>query len=106
MLSCSERHFRRLFLQEFGVSLRTRQIESRLQRARQLLDETGDKISNIAFESGYRHLGLFNARFKKRFGLTPSAWRQRNVSAAAINSRIDAGLGWSRTIRGAAAVTL
>ena len=95
MLSCSERHFRRLFLQEFGVSLRTRQIESRLQRARQLLHETEDKISNIAFESGYRHLGLFNVMFKKRFGLTPSAWRQRkqNVSSASINSRMDAGSG-------------
>ncbi len=91
MLDCSERHFRRLFIQEFGVSLRTRQIESRLQRAQQLLEETDDKVSNIAFESGYRNLGLFNATFKKRFGLTPSAWRERNNASAPNNFRTDAG---------------
>ncbi len=40
-LHCSERHFSRLFREEFGVPLRTRQIELRLQRARQLLDGFG-----------------------------------------------------------------
>jgi AraC-like DNA-binding protein len=86
MLGCSERHFRRLYLQEFGVSLRVWQIESRLQRASQLLKDTSDKISSIATESGYRHLGLFNHMFKRRFGLTPSAWRQRNLSLLAPES--------------------
>lgn len=79
MLDCSERHFSRLFRQEFGVSLRARQAELRLQRAKQLLAEPGDKISNIAFESGYRHLGLFNAMFKKRFGQTPREWRRSHM---------------------------
>lgn len=82
MLECSERHFSRLFRQEFGVSLRARQAELRLQRARQLLADPHDKISNIAFESGYRHLGLFNAMFKKRFGLTPREWRRHNLLTA------------------------
>ena len=36
-LHCSERHFSRLFREEFGVSFRARQIELRLQRAQQLL---------------------------------------------------------------------
>ena len=33
----------------------------------------------MAYDSGYRHLGLFNAMFKKRFGMTPGEWRQRNM---------------------------
>jgi AraC-like DNA-binding protein len=74
---CSERHFSRLFREEFGVPLRTRQIELRLQRARQLLADQDAKIINVAYDSGYRHLGLFNAMFKKRFGATPSQWRRR-----------------------------
>ena len=78
-LHCSERHFSRLFREEFGVPLRARQIELRLQRARQLLAESDAKIINVAYDSGYRHLGLFNAMFKKRFGVTPSEWRQRNA---------------------------
>jgi hemolysin activation/secretion protein/AraC-like DNA-binding protein len=75
-LHCSERHFSRLFREEFGVPLRARQIELRLQRARQLLGDSDAKIINVAYDSGYRHLGLFNAMFKKRFGVTPSEWRQ------------------------------
>ena len=78
-LHCSERHFSRLFRGEFGVPFRARQIELRLQRARQLLADSNAKIINVAYESGYRHLGLFNAMFKKRFGLTPSEWRQQNL---------------------------
>ena len=78
-LHCSERHFSRLFREEFGVSLRARQIELRLQRARQLLTNTNAKIINVAYESGYHHLGLFNAMFKRRFEVTPSEWRQQNL---------------------------
>ena len=78
-LHCSERHFSRLFREEFGVPLRARQTELRLLRARQLLADGSAKIINVAYESGYRHLGLFNAMFKKRFGVTPSEWRQQNL---------------------------
>jgi hemolysin activation/secretion protein/AraC-like DNA-binding protein len=77
-LHCSERHFSRLFRDEFHVSLRARQTELRLQRAQQLLVESDEKIINVAYESGYRHLGLFNAMFKKRFGVTPSQWRRQH----------------------------
>ena len=78
-LHCSERHFSRLFREDFGVPLRARQIELRLQRAQQLLADSDAKVINVAYDSGYRHLGLFNAMFKKRFGVTPSAWRQQNA---------------------------
>ena len=78
-LHCSERHFSRLFREEFGVTFRTRQAEFRLQHARQLLANSDAKISDIAHDSGYRHLGLFNSMFKKRFGTTPGEWRQQNL---------------------------
>lgn len=80
-LNCSERHFSRLFREEFGVPFHARQIELRLQRARQLLADSSAKIINVAYVSGYRHLGLFNAMFKKRFGLTPVEWRQQQHPA-------------------------
>jgi hemolysin activation/secretion protein/AraC-like DNA-binding protein len=84
-LHCSERHFSRLFRAEFGVPLRKRQTELRLQRARQLLADANAKVINVAYESGYRHLGLFNAMFKKRFGVTPSEWRQQNLAVPPKN---------------------
>ncbi len=88
-LHCSQRHFSRLFREEFGVPLRTRQIELRLQRARQLLADSDAKVINVAYESGYRHLGLFNVMFKKRFGQTPSEWRRQNARKK-MQPRMDA----------------
>lgn len=76
-LHCSERHFSRLFREEFGVPFRARQNELRLQRARQLLVDSNTSILNVAHESGYRYLRPFNAIFKKRFGVTPTEWRRR-----------------------------
>ena len=97
-LNCSERHFSRLFREEFGVPLRARQIELRLQRARQLLANSNAKIINVAYESGYRHLGLFNSMFKKRFGATPSEWRQQNLNkdfpVQPRNSFLRGGTQW------------
>jgi AraC-like DNA-binding protein len=81
-LQCSERHFSRIFRKEFGVPLRVRQTQLRLQRACELLMNDGARINSVAIESGYRHLGLFNAMFKKKYGLTPSAWRQKQKSQA------------------------
>ncbi|HVY70154.1 MAG TPA: helix-turn-helix domain-containing protein [Verrucomicrobiae bacterium] len=74
---CSERHFSRLFHERFSQSIRARQIDYRLKRARQLLESSETKIIDIALECGYRHLGLFNTVFKQRFGMTPSEWRRR-----------------------------
>jgi len=77
-VNCCTRQFSRLFRKEFGVTFHSRQIELRLQRAQQLLANSDSQVKNIAHASGYRHLGLFNAMFKKRFGVTPSQWRQQN----------------------------
>lgn len=73
---CSLRHFSRLFLQHFGVSLRSRQTEMRLLKARRLLAETDSRVMTVAAACSYRHLGVFNALFKKRFGMTPTEWRR------------------------------
>jgi AraC-like DNA-binding protein len=73
---CSLRHFSRLFLQTLGISLRARQTELRLMKAQRLLAETDSRIVTVATRCGYRHLGVFNALFKKHVGMTPTEWRQ------------------------------
>lgn len=83
-LQCSERHFSRLFREEFKVSLRTHQTELRMHRASQLLADSEVKVALVARESGYRHIGLFNLMFKKQFGMTPSAWREKMMVAALV----------------------
>jgi len=80
MCGCSLRHFRRMFRKQYNTSVRTRQTELRLEKARRLLEETDDKITSIAQAVGYRHMGFFNMMFKKRFGFTPSECRRRGAA--------------------------
>ena len=77
LCGCSGRHFNRLFRSCFGISVRARQTELRLLKARQLLTETEKKVLEIAVDSGYRNLSLFNLLFKRQFGMTPSETRRK-----------------------------
>jgi AraC-like DNA-binding protein len=77
LCGCSPRHFSRLFRERFGVSPRVRQTEMRLLNARQLLSNSEKKIAQIALDSGYRSSSLFNSLFKRRFGASPSSWREQ-----------------------------
>ena len=79
---CSLRHFGRLFHAHFGTSMRSRQTELRLQKASLLLLDTNHKVIDVAMDSGYRHLGLFNNLFKKHLGMTPSQWRKKKNAPA------------------------
>lgn len=78
---CSVRHFSRLFKARFGVTFLAKQIDLRLDRARLLLLETDAKIIHVSMDCDFPHPGLFTAMFKKRFGVTPSAWRKRRRQA-------------------------
>jgi AraC-like DNA-binding protein len=77
LCGCSSRHFSRLFRSHFGEPPRAKQAELRLLKARHLLATTDSKIIQIALDSGYRSLSLFNSVFKRRFGLSPSGYRSK-----------------------------
>lgn len=77
LCACSPRHFARLFRAHFGVSVRAKRTQLRLERARQLLQNSDAKIIQVALDSGFHHLGLFNQLFRQHLGTTPSQWRKR-----------------------------
>jgi AraC-like DNA-binding protein len=82
LCGCTPRHFNRLFRAQFGQSPRARQTELRLLKARGLLESSEQPVAQIATECGYRSLSLFNSLFKRRFGFSPTEWRQRNMPAS------------------------
>ena len=75
---CTPRHLSRVFHQVVGMSFRQKQAQLRLIRAQELLATTESKVVEVALESGYQSLSLFNLMFKRRFGTTPARWRYEN----------------------------
>lgn len=75
---CSARHFDKLFRGFFGSSLRAKQRELKLMKARQLLAESDMLVREVLLALGFEEQGGFSMAFKKRFGMTPTEWRRRN----------------------------
>jgi transcriptional regulator GlxA family with amidase domain len=73
----SRRHVNRLFHQHFGFSVAALKMEMRMLKAASLLRDPNAKVINVAGECGFDHPGLFNACFKKRFGISPGQWRPK-----------------------------
>jgi AraC family transcriptional regulator of adaptative response / DNA-3-methyladenine glycosylase II len=75
-LGVSDRHLRRIFEAQFGVSplqyLQTR----RLLAAKQLIADTTLPMAQVALASGFASVRRFNAAFVAHYGLNPSALRR------------------------------
>jgi AraC-like DNA-binding protein len=78
MNKCTPRHLSRIFCDLVGMSFRDKRAELRLSRARELLATSQTKVVEVALESGYKSVSLFNLMFTRRFGISPGRWRQKN----------------------------
>lgn len=47
----------------------------RLKRARQLLEQSGESVSEIAFQCGFSEVSNFSRSFKTQFGVSPTVFR-------------------------------
>ncbi|MBS0343603.1 MAG: helix-turn-helix domain-containing protein [Proteobacteria bacterium] len=82
-LGVSDRHLRRIFEANFGVSplqyLQTR----RLLAAKQLIADTHLPMAQVALASGFASVRRFNAAFMEHYGLNPSALRRAGENQSA-----------------------
>jgi AraC-like DNA-binding protein len=74
-IGLSERQVSRLFREEFGTTFREHLAGLRLERAKRLLAGTDLPVIEVAGHTGWSSLAHFNAVFRRRVGLTPSAFR-------------------------------
>lgn len=66
----------RLFRRETGLSLTDYMVKLRMNKAKELLENSNEKVSDIAFEVGYANFSHFSKLFKKTTGLTPQEYRK------------------------------
>ena len=83
MVCLSPDRFSRLFTAQTGHPFRRYALEVRLDRARQLLEETGMTVAAVATALGYGDAFLFSRQFKARYGTAPSHLRRPRPGRAA-----------------------
>ena len=90
-LGVSERHLRRAFERELGVSPVQLALTHRLLLAKRLLADTSLPVTRIAYASGFQSLRRFNAVFQEHYRMPPSALRRsrRVRSVSGVGSHAD-----------------
>jgi AraC family transcriptional regulator, regulatory protein of adaptative response / DNA-3-methyladenine glycosylase II len=94
-LGVSDRHLRRIFATEHGVTplqyLQTR----RLLLAKQLLTDTHLPVAQVALASGFRSLRRFNAAFAESYRMSPSRLRgEVDEEGAPADEAVTVRLGY------------
>ena len=87
-LGISDRHVRRIFEAQFGVSPMQYLQTRRLHTAKLLLADTHLPITQVALMSGYASVRRFNAAFVEHYKLNPTQLRRKGSDAGAAK---DAG---------------
>lgn len=72
-------YFSTLFKQNFGTSFSDYLSTIRMQKAAELLRNSGLKVKKVAAMVGYKDPNYFIRSFKKRYGVTPDEFRKRGV---------------------------
>lgn len=69
-----------LFQKTFGATLVEHLTHHRIAHAQRLLATTGEKIIDVAHNSGFASLSRFNEAFRRACGCSPSAYRARQLA--------------------------
>ncbi|WP_167859115.1 response regulator transcription factor [Paenibacillus cymbidii] len=77
----------RVFKRETGQALIDYIIHEKMERAKLLLAETNDKITDICEEIGYENYSHFGQAFKKKVGIAPHEFRKRYRQLGENNGR-------------------
>ncbi len=86
----TDRHLRRIFSDEFGVSPVQFAQTQRLLLAKRLMTDTTMSVTDVAFASGFSSVRRMNALFAERYGFAPTRLRKDidgEAAAHASNSK-------------------
>lgn len=75
MAHLSNRHFIRLFIQNYGITPKQYIMQLRLRYACRQLEQSVKNISDIALESGFSDTNYFTSFFKSKMNKSPKEYR-------------------------------
>ena len=90
-MGVSDRHLRRIFEAQFGISPLQYLQTARLLSAKQLLTDSDLPVTQIALLSGYASVRRFNAAFLEHYGLNPSRLRHEGAAGPQASRAIRLG---------------
>jgi AraC-like DNA-binding protein len=81
-LGVSYSHLRHSFKTRIGVSLKQHYLNTRLEKAQDLLANTAKSVKGVADILGFESAFHFSNQFKRRFGASPKIWREQLETTA------------------------
>lgn len=72
----NEKYITTFFKKRAGMSLKQYMVDKRIEKAKALLTETLDNVSQIAYSLGFADAHNFSNAFKKSTGMSPSDYRE------------------------------
>ncbi|WP_225781653.1 AlkA N-terminal domain-containing protein [Xenophilus sp. Marseille-Q4582] len=95
-LGVSDRHLRRIFEAQFGVSPLQYLLTRRLLAAKQLLADTRLPMAEVARAAGFGSARRFHAAFAQHYGLSPGALRRAAPAGSASPGagHLEVRLAW------------
>jgi AraC family transcriptional regulator of adaptative response / DNA-3-methyladenine glycosylase II len=84
-LGVTDRHLRRVFEAEYGVTPVAYAQTARLLLAKRLLTDTQMPVTEVALAAGFGSVRRFNTLFAARYRLQPTALRRRTAGTPAVD---------------------
>jgi len=75
----SQYHLHRLFTQVFGETPHRYAVRRRMDRARRLLAQSDQPVTEVCLESGFQSLGSFSSLFRRENGCSPQQFRSKHL---------------------------
>ena len=75
VVNASTRHFCKVFKSATGITFTDYLARVRVEKAKHLLQNPHQRVSEIAFETGFESISQFNRSFKRITGQSPTQFR-------------------------------
>lgn len=85
----SASHFGRAFKVSFGEPPHGFLVRQRVDRAKQMMLETGEPLCQIAFACGFADQSHFSRLFRRWEGISPNAWRRAHAKQSGASRQAD-----------------